>query len=129
MVKSVFSMNKFYLLPDLWAFMAICDRLRVMAKRTGWIASVSFPLWVPVIYCTIRSLNTEHVGKHCLYQFAGLTEVWPSANGVGTLVDYNSDGVPDRKYILVGGGFHGVLAKDLPITEEDKVLFNDVTTK
>ncbi|MBI1970416.1 hypothetical protein HYS47_01585 [Candidatus Woesearchaeota archaeon] len=109
--------------------MAICDRLRAMAKKTASAVLVSYPLLVVVPYCTIRSLNTEHIGEYHLYQFAGLTEVWPGANGIGTLADYDSDGIPDRKYIHAGGGFHGVITRDLPVTEEDKGLFNNILTR
>lgn len=47
----------------------------------------------------------------------------------GTLTDNNNDGIVDKKIRAYGGGFHGTLHREEPVTIRDQRIFSDITSK
>lgn len=79
-------------------------------------------------YAVILVAPVKHIDGYNMNRFGWDTRI--SGPGIeGTLVDYDNDRIPDRKYIFAGGGFHGGIRIDKPITERDKQIFYDVTSK
>ena len=79
---------------------------------------------------TAASIGIKKVDGYNVRRIGGQTELWPApGNSSGCIVDENNEGVPDRKYISVGGGFHGTLHVDRPLTDQDYRVFRDITSK
>ena len=78
-----------------------------------------------VVYVTLVVGPVKRIGEYTTNRFGGARELW-GPGIAGKLVDDNNDRLPDRKYLTVGGGVHGCVGIERPITEQDKQLFYDI---
>ena len=79
---------------------------------------------------TVGSAGIQNVDGYKVRKIGDKTELW-SALGHSSwiIVDEDNDGVPDRKYLVAGGGFHGTIAVDSPLTNQDYRVFRDITSR
>jgi len=85
-----------------------------------------------IIYAGLIGLatsGTQRVDGYTVRKTYGQTEVWPAPDYTqATLVDINNDGIPDRKYTHTISR-QGAWSHDFPITEKDKKIFFDITSR
>lgn len=81
-------------------------------------------------YLVVGSWNNQYIGDYIVNKGRDRTTVSAQFNNPysGILVDKNNDGMPDRKYSVIASR-QGRFVHDLPITEQDRQIFSDITSK
>ena len=107
--------------------------LKEKLKKFGEYVLVTFPIWAPISVAVLDYNTSKHIDDYTIRQSNNSTSISCMVSHtipiLTTLIDYNNDGIIDKKTTQIAFPRKGLISMDKKVTEEDQTIYKGLLAK